>query len=672
MNDRRSDANLGWGILGTGGIATKFAKDVVQSESGRLVAVASRTQESAERFGDEFDIPNRYAGYDELLSDPIVDAVYVALPNHLHARWVIRCAETGKHILCEKPLATNHGEAMTTIEAVRRHDVFLMEAFMYRFHPQTAKLIELVHEGVIGDLRLIQAAFSFDLGDSRPGDIRRQNGAAGGGIMDVGCYCVSMARLLAGVSQGRNFAEPLDIKGVGHIDSHNRVDHWASAVLRFPGDVVAELSCGIGIRMDNAVRVWGSKGHIVVPMPWHPGDGAVILVNVDGEEEPRIVRISADRPIYAIEADTVARHVTAPQAPPPCMTWADTLGNMRVLDAWRREIDLVFDNERLEALRDRPSGRALSRADDAPMQFGRVLGVNKPISRIVMGSMAFKPGNPSYAAAMLDDYYERGGNCIDTAWVYGTERSIGEWLTLRGVREDMVLIGKGAHTPECYPDALTQQLYQSLDRLQTDYLDIYMLHRDNLDIPVGEFIEVLNAHQRAGRIRAFGGSNWTVERIVAANRYAEEHGLASFSVSSPNLSLAVWNEPPWPGCVSASDADSRAWYAREQLPLFAWSSQATGLVTGRYRPEDRDDPTLGFVARTWFSEVNFQRLARIEALAEERGLTAAQVGLAWVLCQQFPTYALIGPRTIDETRTSIEALRVTLSPADMSWLNLER
>ncbi|HEX9597610.1 MAG TPA: Gfo/Idh/MocA family oxidoreductase, partial [Anaerolineales bacterium] len=148
---------LAWGILGTGKIAGTFARQLPGSQTSKLLGVASRNLESAARFAAAYAVPRPYDSYDALLADPEIDAVYISLPNHLHARWTVRCAEAGKHILCEKPLATNYAEAMTAVEAARANGVFLMEAFMYRCHPQTAKLVELVSSGAIGEVRLIQA-----------------------------------------------------------------------------------------------------------------------------------------------------------------------------------------------------------------------------------------------------------------------------------------------------------------------------------------------------------------------------------------------------------------------------------------------------------------------------------------------------------------------------------
>ncbi len=670
----KSGVTLAWGILGTGGIAHRFAGALATSRTGRLVAVASRTRSGADAFGDEFGVAKRYEGYEALLADPEVQAVYISLPNHLHARWTVRCAEAGKHILCEKPLATNEAEAMVAVEAARRHGVFLMEAFMYRCHPQTRRLAELIREGAIGQVRAIQVSFAFNMRGLHPENVRQQNPSAGGGIMDVGCYTASMARLVAGAAAG-TAAEASEVKAVGIVNPANRVDEWTTASVRFPGDVVASLTCGIQVAVEAGVRVWGSDGHIVVSNPWFPGEGAdtKIVVQRQGQQAAEEIAVPSDVPLYSVEADTVARAVAEgrQEAPYPCMSWADSLANMRLLDAWRQEIGLQFDNEKPEGLSLPFAGRPLRREPDAPMRTGRVEGVNKAVSRVVMGSMVLRTGGLRLACALLDDFYEAGGRAIDTAYVYGSEKPVGEWLRLRGLRDEMALIVKGAHTPYCTPDDLTRQLHESLANLQTDYADIYMLHRDNLDVPVGEFVEVLNEHLQAGRVRAYGGSNWTIARIEAANAYAAKHGLVGFAASSPNFSLAEWNEPMWAGCVSAVDVASREWYARTQMPLFAWSSQASGLFTGRYAPSDRGNPAHAAVVRTWFNARNFQRLDRARELARSKGSSATDIALAYVLCQPLNVYALIGPRTIQELRSSLGALRVELTPAELRWLNLE-
>jgi aryl-alcohol dehydrogenase-like predicted oxidoreductase len=242
---------------------------------------------------------------------------------------------------------------------------------------------------------------------------------------------------------------------------------------------------------------------------------------------------------------------------------------------------------------------------------------------------------------------------------------------LRGIRQELVILAKGARDEKCTPEGIDAQLAETLEKMQLDYVDIYMMHSDNPAVPVGELVECLNEHLRAGRLHAFGGSNWSIERIEAANAYARAHGLVGFAASSPNLSLAEWNEPMWPACLTASDARSRAWYTQTQLPLFSWSSQATGFFTGRYKPEDSNNPALASIVRTWFNEGNWRRLERVRELAEGKGVSPAQIALAYVLCQPFPTFALIGPQSIDELNDALPALDIALTPDEMRWLNLE-
>jgi aryl-alcohol dehydrogenase-like predicted oxidoreductase len=302
------------------------------------------------------------------------------------------------------------------------------------------------------------------------------------------------------------------------------------------------------------------------------------------------------------------------------------------------------------------------------MTYGTVAGVQLPVSRIVMGTLFAK--NVELAGPVFDEFVSQGGNCFDTARHYGdAELVFGEWMRERGVRDETVVITKGAHTPECNPAAVTRQLGESLDRLQIDFVDIYFMHRDNPEVPVGEFVDVLNEHKDAGRIGVFGGSNWSLERVDEANEYAAKNGLAGFSVLSNHMSLARMVEAPWDGCLAASDVDSREWLATQQMPLFPWSAQARGFfVDGRAGVDLLDDPEL---VRCWYSDDNFERLKRVRALSERRGVDAVSVALAYVLNQESPTFPLMGPVSVEEARSSLAALDVQLSSDDVRWLNLE-
>jgi len=318
------------------------------------------------------------------------------------------------------------------------------------------------------------------------------------------------------------------------------------------------------------------------------------------------------------------------------------------------------------------------------MIYGNIEGIDQPVARVVMGAMAMKADDMDYTTGLLDYYVENDGNAFDTAFCYGPncECGLGKWVAKQGVRDKVIIHGKGAHlatgtdapfdNPGCDPETLTKELHESLERLETDYLDIYCMHRDNPKIPVGEFVDVLNEHVDAGRIRVFGGSNWTIERFEEANEYAKQNGKQDFQVISNNFALAVWNKPMWDYCFASRDAEWRAWLEKTRTPLLAWSSQASGLFTGRFSPEDAGKPEIANIEATWFSEGNFERMERAEQLAEKKGVLGLQIALAFVLHQPFEMYALVGPRSIEETTTTLGALDVELTPEELAWLDLER
>jgi predicted dehydrogenase len=340
-------AKLQWGILSTGRIAHEFATALAASRTGRLVAVGSRTRGAAEKFAAEFGGIKGHASYDALLADPAVQAVYIGTPHDSHVALCIRAAQAGKHILCEKPLALNRADAARAVAAAREHQVFLMEAFMYRCHPQTAKLAGLVRAGAIGELRLVSAAFCFN----RPVNpaLRLYNRAlGGGGILDIGCYPVSIARLVAGAAQGRPFAEPVEFFGTGRIHPEAQVDEQAAATLKFPGGALAQLTCGTTMAKEIAVHIYGTDGVIHVPFPFHPGKpaegpGRIILQRPDATAEEIACGLVAD--IYAIEADTVGEAIAHGELESAVMSHADSLGNMAVLDAWRAAVGVKYDGE---------------------------------------------------------------------------------------------------------------------------------------------------------------------------------------------------------------------------------------------------------------------------------------------------------------------------------------
>ncbi len=339
---------LRWGILSTGRIAGVFAQGVAASQQGRLVAVGSRALEPAQAFAATHGIEAAHAHgtYEALLADPEVEAVYIATPHPQHVEWVIKAAAAGKHILCEKPLGLNHAEGVRMVRAAREHGVVLMEAFMYRCHPQTAKIVELIRSGSLGTVGLVQAAFSFHV-EFNPASRLWANDAAGGGILDVGCYTVSMARLIAGAASGLAFLDPVEVTGVGVLHPETGVDVYAAATLKFPNNVIAQVSTGVGLTQDNVVRIYGSAGWLLVPSPWvisRDGSPSTLQLHKAGASAPEEIVIES-APLYALEADTFAAAVRAGLHDVPQMSGDDTLGNLATLDQWRAAIGLVYEAE---------------------------------------------------------------------------------------------------------------------------------------------------------------------------------------------------------------------------------------------------------------------------------------------------------------------------------------
>jgi predicted dehydrogenase len=327
------------------------------SGTGRVVAVASQTAGKAEAFAHDFAIPKVYASYEALLADEEIQAVYISTIHPFHAACAIQAAQAGKHMLVEKPIAMNYAEAASMIAAARANDVFLMEAFMYRCHPQTQKLAELVRDGAVGRVQVIRAVFSFGA-TFNPASRAFAKELGGGGILDVGCYTASMARLIAGAAIGQPFAEPIHVKGCGLLGPTG-VDHYAAATLQFESGSVAEIITGVACQMPVEVSVYGEAGSLAVANPWLPSSPCrtaktplpldtrfppvTITLNSYASGQTEEIAVQPDRDLFTYEADMVAAHISDRQA--PAMSWDDTLGNMRLLDRWRQEIGLAYPQD---------------------------------------------------------------------------------------------------------------------------------------------------------------------------------------------------------------------------------------------------------------------------------------------------------------------------------------
>jgi aryl-alcohol dehydrogenase-like predicted oxidoreductase len=320
------------------------------------------------------------------------------------------------------------------------------------------------------------------------------------------------------------------------------------------------------------------------------------------------------------------------------------------------------------------------------MQYGSIPGVTKPVSRLVQGTAntVFDPSKPAQAFALLDLAMEYGVNTFDTAHCYGegNESTLGRWVRERGVRDKVVILAKGAHPyghNRVTPEDIESDMTESMRRQGLDYFDLYVLHRDDPSVPVGPIVEALDGHKKAGRIGAYGGSNWSWQRIKEANDYAAENGLTPFAVTSPNYSLAEMYEEPWAGCVSISGPqgqEARDYYAQTGIAVMPWSSMAGGFFSDRFHRDNLDtfapdDDFAHLCIRCYCGETNFQRLDRARELAQAKGLTVAQIALAFSMSQPMNLFPLISSLTPDQFAANAAAQEITLTPQEMAYLDLK-
>jgi D-xylose 1-dehydrogenase (NADP+, D-xylono-1,5-lactone-forming) len=309
-----------WGILSTARIARKAMIPALKaSPFAQVVAISSRNSEKCRRIADEVNIPKAYASYEAMLADPEIDAVYNPLPNHLHKAWSIRAAEAGKHILCEKPLALNADEIQAMIAAAEANGVQLMEAFMYRYHPRFQAARQLVCQGAIGELKTIESAFTFKLEDTS--NIRFQSEMGGGAVMDVGCYCINLSRILAG-------REPVAVHARTHWASTGVDDHL-SGLLDFGDGLMAHFDCAINQAGRQRCILGGTDGYLELPMTFNMGE-IETLIHEDHGVMPSHVHTFPAVNMYRLLAEDFMRTMAGH---PPSFPIEDALGNIRTIQA---------------------------------------------------------------------------------------------------------------------------------------------------------------------------------------------------------------------------------------------------------------------------------------------------------------------------------------------------
>jgi xylose dehydrogenase (NAD/NADP) len=310
------------GIVSTADINRKVIPGAQASEKVDLIAVASRDQARAEGYAKTWDIERAYGSYDALLEDPDVDAVYISLPNTMHREWSIRSVEAGKHVICEKPFSKRPEDVEAAFDAAEGAGRLLTEAFMYRHNPQTTKLVELVRDGAIGELRVVRSAFSYSLYDTE--NIRLRTDVDGGSLMDVGCYCVSGSRLLAG--------EPESVHGQAYVGPSG-TDWVFTGALRFPGDIHALFDCGTCLPERDELEVIGTEASLFLDDPWHSNEPVIELRRGGAVERIELEPVDS----YRLELENLADAIAGDA--PLLLGRDDALGQARTIDALFRSAE---------------------------------------------------------------------------------------------------------------------------------------------------------------------------------------------------------------------------------------------------------------------------------------------------------------------------------------------
>jgi D-xylose 1-dehydrogenase (NADP+, D-xylono-1,5-lactone-forming) len=316
-----SDA-VRWGFLSTAKINDLLLAGAERSELVDVVAVASRDERRAAEYARERGIERAHGSYDALLDDPEVEAVYVSLPNSLHVEWSVRALEAGKHVLCEKPLSRRSHDVERAFDAAEQTGRILMEAFMYRHNPQTARVKELVEGGAVGRLRLVRSTFTYPHTDAE--NIRQDPALDGGGLMDLGCYCVSVSRLLAG--------EPEEVFGE-QVLSRTGVDEVFAGTMRFADDVVAQFDSALVARMSYRLEAIGEEGSLVVGDPWHCRKPGIDLRTQAGVERIAVEPVDS----YRLQLENMSAAIRGEAE--PLLGRADSLGQARAIEALYRSAD---------------------------------------------------------------------------------------------------------------------------------------------------------------------------------------------------------------------------------------------------------------------------------------------------------------------------------------------
>ena len=665
-------SKIRWGIVGNGSIASAFAHSIKYCQYSELIGVYGRNDDKLNSFSSKFDI-KPYKDINDLIASKEIDAVYIATPHSSHYEYSLLAIKNKKHILCEKPMTINHLESMVLLNLAKEAEVFLMEAYMYRVHPQTFNILDnlSIFDNKKNKITITSSfGFSADLPESH----RLRNPHMGGGaILDVGCYPLSMAKLIAGRLNGLSFADPETIDAKGRLDSTG-VDLQSEAHIVFSGNVEAYIKCAIDEDYTNDLKISDGNIDLVASQPWHCGqfqDGNSSLEIYKDNKLYKEILFKDEVGLFTREIDHASECILDKKLESQYVSHLDTQSNMLWLDKWRESLDIVCPFSELESSPISESKFYLMQ--ESKLQETSLNGIDKSGSRLALG--CDNQTSALHAFTMFDHFYGSGGRIFDTAYIYNNgkgDKYLGDWINSRNVEDEIIVLGKGAHTPECSPEFIRPQIIESLERLNINKIDIFCLHRDNPDIPVAEFMDALNEVRSEGLIGSLGASNWELNRFSEARDYSAANDKEAFSVLSNNFSLAEMVDPVWPGCVGTNN-EYLNYLIDNKVMLFPWSSQARGFFIKNKEitsNEHFSNPSLEEEIRVWHDEKNLKRRKKCFAIAESRNVQPIQVALAYVIQKSPLIFPLIGPRTVLETDSSIAATQLNLSKEEMSELSI--
>jgi len=665
-------SKIRWGIVGNGSIASAFAHSIKYCQYSELIGVYGRNDDKLNSFSSKFDI-KPYKDINDLIASKEIDAVYIATPHSSHYEYSLLAIKNKKHILCEKPMTINHLESMVLLNLAKEAEVFLMEAYMYRVHPQTFNILDnlSIFDNKKNKITITSSfGFSADLPESH----RLRNPYMGGGaILDVGCYPLSMAKLIAGRLNGLSFADPETIDAKGRLDSTG-VDLQSEARIVFSGNVEAYIKCAIDEDYTNDLKISDGNIDLVASQPWHCGqfqDGNSSLEIYKDNKLYKEIPFKDEVGLFTREIDHASECILDKKLESQYVSHLDTQSNMLWLDKWRESLDIVCPFSELESSPISESKFYLMQ--ESKLQETSLNGIDKSGSRLALG--CDNQTSALHAFTMFDHFYGSGGRIFDTAYIYNNgkgDKYLGDWINSRNVEDEIIVLGKGAHTPECSPEFIRPQIIESLERLNINKIDIFCLHRDNPDIPVAEFMDALNEVRSEGLIGSLGASNWELNRFSEARDYSAANDKEAFSVLSNNFSLAEMVDPVWPGCVGTNN-EYLNYLIDNKVMLFPWSSQARGFFIKNKEitsNEHFSNPSLEEEIRVWHDEKNLKRRKKCFEIAESRNVQPIQVALAYVIQKSPLIFPLIGPRTVLETDSSIAATQLNLSKEEMSELSI--